>query len=100
MEHADGPDAAAVSEMERSREGVRRQAARAYALATTLDRVTTYGCPASIGIIAAGKTYLDMRQALRALGLERRNWRPRRPPAAARDGPPLIAAEMKSSRTA
>jgi indolepyruvate ferredoxin oxidoreductase len=65
----------ALSEMERTREGVRMDAARAYALANRLNRSETFGptassSGASIGIVAAGKTYLDMRQALRTLGLD------------------------------
>jgi indolepyruvate ferredoxin oxidoreductase len=60
----------ALSEMERSREGVRLDAARAYARANRLNRSETFGRNASIGIVAAGRTYLDMRQALRTLGLD------------------------------
>jgi len=60
----------ALSEMERSREGIRADAARAYARANRLNRSETFGRNASIGIVAAGRTYLDMRQALRALGLD------------------------------
>jgi len=90
-----------LSQMERTREGVRMDAARAYALANRLNRIQTFGTRASssragssragssaagssaagssaagssggasIGIVAAGKTYLDMRQALRTLGLD------------------------------
>jgi len=59
----------ALSEMERTREGVRMDAARAYAQANRLNRIQTFGSGASLGIVAAGKTYLDMRQALRILGL-------------------------------
>jgi len=60
----------ALSEMERSREGVRLDAARAYARANRLNRSETFGHNPSIGIVAAGRTYLDMRQALRTLGLD------------------------------
>jgi len=60
----------ALSEMERSREGIRADAACAYARANRLNRSETFGRNASIGIVAAGRTYLDMRQALRALGLD------------------------------
>jgi len=60
----------ALGEMERSREGVRADAARAYARANRLNRSETFGGNPSIGIVAAGRTYLDMRQALRALGLD------------------------------
>jgi len=68
----------ALSEMERTREGVRMDAARAYALANQLNRSETFGPGASsIGIVAAGKTYLDMRQALRMLGLDEAGLRAR-----------------------
>ncbi|HEX2746115.1 MAG TPA: indolepyruvate ferredoxin oxidoreductase family protein [Streptosporangiaceae bacterium] len=71
----------ALSEMERTREGVRLDAARAYALANRLNRIQTFGPGhgeaggasvgrAGVGIVAAGKTYLDTRQALRTLGLD------------------------------
>ncbi|HEX6448620.1 MAG TPA: indolepyruvate ferredoxin oxidoreductase family protein, partial [Trebonia sp.] len=59
-----------LSEMERSREGIRLDAARAYARANRLNRVEDFGDAPRIGIVAAGKTYLDTRQALRILGLD------------------------------
>ena len=67
----------ALSEMERSREGIRLAAARAYALANQLNRSETFGRSARIGIVAAGRTYLDMRQALRILGLDEAELRAR-----------------------
>jgi indolepyruvate ferredoxin oxidoreductase len=67
----------ALSEMERTREGVRMDAARAYARANRLNRSETFGRTARIGIVAAGKTYLDMRQALRTLGLDEAELRAR-----------------------
>ncbi len=60
----------ALSEMERSREGIRKDVVRAYALANRLNRIQTFGPAARVGIVAAGKTYLDVRQALRTLGLD------------------------------
>jgi indolepyruvate ferredoxin oxidoreductase len=64
----------ALSDMEQSREGIRLDAAIAYARANRLNRVEELGqAPAgerpTIGIVAAGKTYLDTRQALAILGL-------------------------------
>ena len=67
----------ALSEMERSREGVRLTTARAYALANRLNRIQTFGGTARIGIVAAGRTYLDMRQALHILGLDEAELRAR-----------------------
>lgn len=58
-----------LAEMERSREGIRLDVARAYAAANHLNRVTDYGAEPKVGIVAAGKTYADMRQALGMLGL-------------------------------
>jgi len=59
-----------LSDMERTREGIRLDAARAYARANQLNKVEIFGTTQKIGIIAAGKTYLDTRQALRILGLD------------------------------
>jgi indolepyruvate ferredoxin oxidoreductase len=60
----------ALSEMEQTREGIRRDAALAYAHANGINRVERFGAAPAIGIVAAGKTYLDMRQALSLLGLD------------------------------
>ena len=60
----------ALSDMEQTREGIRLDAARAYAQANGLNRVETFGPAATVGIVAAGKTYLDVRQALDILGLD------------------------------
>jgi indolepyruvate ferredoxin oxidoreductase len=57
-----------LSSMERSREGVRMQVARSYAEVNRLNRIENYGARQRIGIVAAGKTYLDTREALRTLG--------------------------------
>ncbi|MCZ4587620.1 indolepyruvate ferredoxin oxidoreductase family protein [Rhodococcus opacus] len=56
--------------LERSREGARLEIARRYAAANGLNRITHSGPDDRVGIIAAGKTFLDVRQALRMLGLE------------------------------
>ncbi|WP_432993705.1 indolepyruvate ferredoxin oxidoreductase family protein [Dactylosporangium sp. CA-233914] len=59
-----------LSEMEQSRDGIRLTAARTYARANKLNRIEDFGPRPTIGIVAAGKTYLDMRQALVMLGLD------------------------------
>ncbi|MFF0630877.1 indolepyruvate ferredoxin oxidoreductase family protein [Nocardia sp. NPDC004151] len=56
--------------LERSREGARIEIARRYAVANDLNRITHAGAGDRLGIVAAGKTYLDVRQALRMLGLD------------------------------
>jgi indolepyruvate ferredoxin oxidoreductase len=48
----------------------RHAAVRAYARANHLDRVTVQGSNDKIGIVAAGKTYTDLRQALYDLGFD------------------------------
>jgi len=48
----------------------RIEAARAFAAANGLNRVTVPTADAWLGIAAAGKTYYDVREALRALGLD------------------------------
>src|SRR5690606_12988420 len=56
--------------MERTREGVRLDVARRYVALNGLNRIVG-GAPGDrIGIVAAGKTFLDLRQALRTLGLD------------------------------
>ncbi|WP_405539360.1 indolepyruvate ferredoxin oxidoreductase family protein [Streptomyces sp. NBC_00075] len=59
-----------LGELERSREGVRLEMARRYAAANELNRIVLSGTDDRIGIVAAGKTFLDLRQALRTLGLD------------------------------
>ena len=60
----------ALDGMERTREGVRLDVARRYVALNGLNRVVG-GAPGDrIGIVAAGKTFLDLRQALRTLGLD------------------------------
>ncbi|MFE3260047.1 indolepyruvate ferredoxin oxidoreductase family protein [Nocardia sp. NPDC059091] len=56
--------------LERSRDGARLEIARRYAAMNDLNRITHSGPDDRIGIIAAGKTFLDVRQALRMLGLD------------------------------
>jgi indolepyruvate ferredoxin oxidoreductase len=60
----------ATIEMERSLFGVRMQIAREYARLNGLNRVEVDPADAWIGILAAGKTYADVRQALAELGLD------------------------------
>lgn len=60
----------ALGELERSRDGVRLEIARRYAAANGLNRITRQGRDDRVGIIAPGKTFLDLRQALRILGLD------------------------------
>ena len=67
----------ALSEMEKSREGVRMDAARAYAHANQLNKIEVFGDRARVGIVAAGKTYLDMRHALEIVGLDEEELRAR-----------------------
>ncbi|MCP2321258.1 indolepyruvate ferredoxin oxidoreductase [Nocardia amikacinitolerans] len=60
----------ALGALERSREGARLEIARRYAAANGLDRITHSSPSDRIGIISAGKTSLDVRQALCALGFD------------------------------
>ncbi|MFE6871232.1 indolepyruvate ferredoxin oxidoreductase family protein [Kitasatospora sp. NPDC057692] len=60
----------ALGALERSRDGARLEIARRYAAANGLNRITVTGPDDHLGIVAAGKTYLDVRQALRILGLD------------------------------
>lgn len=59
-----------LTEMERSREGVRLELARRYAATNNLNRVSHKTPGDTIGIIAAGKTFRDVQQALAILGLD------------------------------
>ncbi len=59
-----------LAELERSRNGARLELARRYAAANGLNRLLRAGAGDRIGIAAAGKTFLDLRQALRVLGLD------------------------------
>ncbi|WP_435593030.1 indolepyruvate ferredoxin oxidoreductase family protein [Nocardia sp. bgisy118] len=60
----------ALGVLERSRDGARLEIARRYAAANGLNRITQSGPSDRVGIVAAGKTFLDVRQALRALGFD------------------------------
>ncbi|MFF0222893.1 indolepyruvate ferredoxin oxidoreductase family protein [Streptomyces sp. NPDC004629] len=55
--------------LEASRDGERRQAALAYAARNELDVITGHGANDAIGIVAAGPTFLHVREALHKLGL-------------------------------
>src|SRR6202012_352173 len=57
-----------LAALERSRDGERRQAAIEYAARKPADLVTPPGALDQIGIIAAGPTFLHVRQALRRMG--------------------------------
>ncbi|MGV1007999.1 MAG: indolepyruvate ferredoxin oxidoreductase family protein [Dermatophilaceae bacterium] len=59
-----------VGELERSRDGARRTLALRYAVANGLNRITRRGDHDRIGIVAAGASYLTVRQALRHIGLD------------------------------
>jgi indolepyruvate ferredoxin oxidoreductase len=56
--------------MERTLVGVRQRIALAYAAANGLDRVVFDSPGARLGIVAAGTTYYDLREALLTLGLD------------------------------
>ncbi|MGH3267191.1 MAG: indolepyruvate ferredoxin oxidoreductase family protein, partial [Trebonia sp.] len=59
-----------VLELERSRNGPRLELARRYAEMNRLNTIAGAVADARIGIIAAGKSYADVRQSLRMLGLD------------------------------
>jgi len=48
----------ALGDMERSREGIRRETALAYARRSGINTIETHGASLRIGIVASGKTYL------------------------------------------
>ncbi|MGW6791575.1 indolepyruvate ferredoxin oxidoreductase family protein [Streptomyces chartreusis] len=60
----------ALGRLERSRDGARLELARRYAAANPLNRITAESPNDRIGIVAPGKTYLDLREALRLLGFD------------------------------
>ena len=53
--------------------GPKMEAVKAFARANGLDRIVLDGKPARLGIIATGKAYLDLRQALADLGISDRD---------------------------
>ncbi|GAA4803456.1 indolepyruvate ferredoxin oxidoreductase family protein [Actinomycetospora chlora] len=55
--------------IERDLYRARLEIARRYAAANGLNRIVGHG-PATVGIVAAGKSWLDLRQALETLGLD------------------------------
>src|SRR5438067_355198 len=57
-------------ELERELHYGRREAAKAFAAAHPINRITMATPDAWLGIVAAGKTYYDLREALRDLGLD------------------------------
>ena len=59
-----------LGRLEKSRDGARLEIARRYAADNELNRITHSTPSDTVGIIAPGKTYLDLRQALRTLGLD------------------------------
>ena len=60
-------------EQERRLHGPKMAAIAAFARANQLDRVVLDSKPARLGIIATGKAYLDLRQALADLGITERD---------------------------
>ncbi|MGA7806765.1 indolepyruvate ferredoxin oxidoreductase family protein [Bradyrhizobium sp.] len=60
-------------EAERRLFGPKMAAVAAFARANRLDRIVLDGKPARLGIIATGKAYLDLRQALADLGITDRD---------------------------
>lgn len=59
-------------ELERSMLGVRTQAALEYARLNGVNRIERFGPSPWLGIVAAGKAYHDLRQALADMGLDER----------------------------
>jgi indolepyruvate ferredoxin oxidoreductase len=60
-------------EAERRLFGPKMEAVAAFARANAFDRIVLDGKPARLGIIATGKAYLDLRQALADLGISDRD---------------------------
>jgi indolepyruvate ferredoxin oxidoreductase len=53
--------------------GAKMEAVKAFVRANRLDRIVLDGKPARLGIIATGKAYLDLRQAMADLGISDRD---------------------------
>ena len=64
--------APASLEMERTLLGPRTETALAYARANGVNRIERFGADAWIGVVASGKSYRDLRQALADMGLDDR----------------------------
>jgi indolepyruvate ferredoxin oxidoreductase len=62
--------APASMEMERTLLGPRTETALAYARANGVDKIERHGSQEWIGIVASGKAYRDLRQALADMGLD------------------------------
>jgi indolepyruvate ferredoxin oxidoreductase len=60
----------ALGILERDLHRARLEIARRYAAANRLNRIAVHGGSDEIGLVAAGKTWLDLRQALAALHLD------------------------------
>ena len=60
-------------EQERRLFGAKMAAIAAFARANQLDRIVLDAKPARLGIIATGKAYLDLRQAMADLGITDRD---------------------------
>ncbi len=56
--------------LEESRNGIRLEIARSYAAVNALNEVSGHSSGDRVGIVAAGTTFLDLRQALETLGLD------------------------------
>ncbi|EOD65545.1 indolepyruvate ferredoxin oxidoreductase family protein [Amycolatopsis vancoresmycina] len=62
---------ASLAELERSLFTVRLPLALEYLRASGVNRITARGAADRIGIVSAGKSYLDLQQAMRVLGLDK-----------------------------
>lgn len=63
-----------LAKLERSRNEERLELARTYIRANKLNRMLGASSGALIGIVAAGKSYLDVEQALESLGVVQADW--------------------------